>query len=144
MHQILKEIQKKVNEEVNKFSRIQQVILKHDPFEKKQTKKITTEKWPPPKLHNQFTSNELYHEILWFSYNNNYGKNDFNNKIADINRNNAQEFLLDDNKYTKFDIAKSSITGSLKENKILLSSSGEFYYLIFDRGYSFQVSIDRF
>lgn len=46
-------------------------------------------------------------------------KNDFNNKIADINRNNAQEFLLDDNKYTKFDIAKSSITGSLKENKIL-------------------------
>ncbi len=37
---ILKEIQKKVNEEVNKFSRIQQVILQRDPFEKTPTKKI--------------------------------------------------------------------------------------------------------
>ena len=38
--EILKEIQKKVNEEVNKFSRIQQVILQRDPFEKTPTKKI--------------------------------------------------------------------------------------------------------
>jgi long-chain acyl-CoA synthetase len=38
--EILKEIQKKVNEEVNKFSRIQQVILQPDPFEKTPTKKI--------------------------------------------------------------------------------------------------------
>jgi long-chain acyl-CoA synthetase len=38
--EILMEIQKKVNEEVNKFSRIQQVILQPDPFEKTPTKKI--------------------------------------------------------------------------------------------------------
>ena len=38
--EILKEIHKKVNEEVNKFSRIQQVILQSDPFEKTPTKKI--------------------------------------------------------------------------------------------------------
>lgn len=38
--EILSEIQKKVNEEVNKFSRIQQVILQPNPFEKTPTKKI--------------------------------------------------------------------------------------------------------
>ncbi len=38
--EILKEIHKKVNEEVNKFSRIQQVILQPFPFEKTPTKKI--------------------------------------------------------------------------------------------------------
>jgi long-chain acyl-CoA synthetase len=38
--EILKEIHKKVNEEVNKFSRIQQVILQPSPFEKTPTKKI--------------------------------------------------------------------------------------------------------
>ncbi|QGY43627.1 AMP-binding protein [Maribellus comscasis] len=38
--EILKEIQKKVNEEVNKFSRIQQVVLQPIPFEKTPTKKI--------------------------------------------------------------------------------------------------------
>ncbi len=38
--EILKEIQKKVNEEVNKFSRIQQVVLQPMPFEKTPTKKI--------------------------------------------------------------------------------------------------------
>lgn len=37
---ILKEIQKKVNEEVNKFSKIQQVVLQPSPFEKTPTKKI--------------------------------------------------------------------------------------------------------
>ena len=38
--EILKEIHKKVNEEVNKFSRIQQVIMQPMPFEKTPTKKI--------------------------------------------------------------------------------------------------------
>lgn len=38
--EILKEIHKKVNSEVNKFSRIQQVVLQADPFEKTPTKKI--------------------------------------------------------------------------------------------------------
>ena len=38
--EILGEIQKKVNEEVNKFSRIQQVVLQPIPFEKTPTKKI--------------------------------------------------------------------------------------------------------
>lgn len=37
---ILKEIHKKVNQEVNKFSRIQQVVLQPIPFEKTPTKKI--------------------------------------------------------------------------------------------------------
>lgn len=38
--EILKEIHKKVNEEVNKFSRIQQVVLQPNPFEKTPTLKI--------------------------------------------------------------------------------------------------------
>jgi len=38
--EILQEIQKKVNAEVNKFSRIQQVVLQPIPFEKTPTKKI--------------------------------------------------------------------------------------------------------
>ena len=38
--EILQEIKKKVNEEVNKFSRIQQVILQPNPFEKTPTQKI--------------------------------------------------------------------------------------------------------
>ena len=38
--EILKEIQKKVNAEVNKFSKIQQVVLQPIPFEKTPTKKI--------------------------------------------------------------------------------------------------------
>lgn len=38
--EILKEIQNKVNQEVNKFSRIQQVVLQPMPFEKTPTKKI--------------------------------------------------------------------------------------------------------
>ncbi|MGQ8337511.1 AMP-binding protein [Sunxiuqinia sp. A32] len=37
---ILKEIQQKVNEEVNKFSRIQQIVLQPVPFEKTPTQKI--------------------------------------------------------------------------------------------------------
>ena len=38
--EILREIHRKVNEEVNKFSRLQQVIFHPDPFEKTPTKKI--------------------------------------------------------------------------------------------------------
>ncbi|MBN1821701.1 MAG: AMP-binding protein [Prolixibacteraceae bacterium] len=38
--EILKEIQQKVNQEVNKFSRLQQVIFQPNPFEKTPTKKI--------------------------------------------------------------------------------------------------------
>jgi long-chain acyl-CoA synthetase len=38
--EILREIHKKVNEQVNKFSRVQQVILHPVPFEKTPTKKI--------------------------------------------------------------------------------------------------------
>jgi len=38
--EILDEIHKKVNQEVNKFSRIQQVVLQPIPFEKTPTKKI--------------------------------------------------------------------------------------------------------
>jgi long-chain acyl-CoA synthetase len=38
--EILEEIQQKVNEEVNKFSRIQMVVLQPVPFEKTPTQKI--------------------------------------------------------------------------------------------------------
>ena len=38
--EILKEIQKKVNEELNKFSQIQRVVLQPIPFEKTPTQKI--------------------------------------------------------------------------------------------------------
>jgi long-chain acyl-CoA synthetase len=38
--EILKEIQRKVNLEVNKFSKIQQVFHQNEPFEKTPTKKI--------------------------------------------------------------------------------------------------------
>ncbi|NQU86663.1 MAG: long-chain fatty acid--CoA ligase, partial [Mariniphaga sp.] len=38
--EILKEIHRKVNEEVNKFSRLQLVVLQLEPFEKTPTKKI--------------------------------------------------------------------------------------------------------
>lgn len=55
-------------------------------------------------------------------------KNDFNNKIGDINRSNAQEFLLYDNKYSKFDIAKASVSGPLKDHKSM------FLFLTFGLG----------
>lgn len=38
--EILKEIQKKVNEELNKFSQIQRIVLQPFPFEKTPTQKI--------------------------------------------------------------------------------------------------------
>lgn len=38
--EILKEIQHKVNEELNKFSQIQRIVLQPNPFEKTPTQKI--------------------------------------------------------------------------------------------------------
>ena len=38
--EILKEIQRKVNEEVNNFSKIQRIVLQPIPFEKTPTQKI--------------------------------------------------------------------------------------------------------
>jgi long-chain acyl-CoA synthetase len=38
--EILREIQKKVNEELNKFSQIQRIVLQPFPFEKTPTQKI--------------------------------------------------------------------------------------------------------
>ncbi|CAM4015581.1 MULTISPECIES: 4Fe-4S binding protein [Flavobacterium] len=55
-------------------------------------------------------------------------RNDFQNKIGDINRANAQEYIIYDNKYVKFDIAKASVTGPLKDNK------GLFLFLTFGLG----------
>lgn len=46
-------------------------------------------------------------------------KNDFTSKISDINRNNAQEYLIYPNKYTKFDLVKASIVGPLQKNNTL-------------------------
>jgi long-chain acyl-CoA synthetase len=39
-HEILKEIQEKVNSQVNKFSKLQQVMFHKEPFEKTPTQKI--------------------------------------------------------------------------------------------------------
>ena len=55
-------------------------------------------------------------------------KKDFTNKIQEINKNKAQEFLLYDNKYTKYDITKNAIIGPLKEQKNL------FLFLTFGLG----------
>lgn len=68
-----------------------------------------------------YSSSKIYDKAADF-------KNDFTSKIEDINRNNAQEFLLYDNKYTIFDIAKASVSGPLKENK------GLFLFLTFGLG----------
>jgi polyferredoxin len=46
-------------------------------------------------------------------------KTDFTNKLADINKNNAQEYLIYENKYTLFDIAKNAVVGPLKEYRIV-------------------------
>jgi ferredoxin-type protein NapH len=55
-------------------------------------------------------------------------KNDFNAKITDINKNNAQQFLLFDNKYLRYDITKASSIGLVSENKEL------FLFLTFGLG----------
>ena len=46
-------------------------------------------------------------------------KNDFKNKIGDINKTNASEFLIFDNKYVRYDISKSSSIGIIDDNKWL-------------------------
>lgn len=90
-------------------------------------------------LENIFTTNAEKIQLIdgatnWmYSSNKTYEKtedfiNDFNNKIGDINRANAQEYLLYENKYTKFDIAKASVTGVLKDSK------GLFLFLTFGLG----------
>ncbi|MCF6279215.1 MAG: 4Fe-4S binding protein [Flavobacteriaceae bacterium] len=68
-----------------------------------------------------YTANKKYAKIVNF-------KNDFNAKVADINRNNAQEFLLYDNKYLRFDLTKLSATGIVSNNKLL------FLFLTFGLG----------
>ena len=46
-------------------------------------------------------------------------KNDINNKINDINKTNASSFIVNDNKYLQFDVAKAASVGSVVENKSL-------------------------
>jgi len=55
-------------------------------------------------------------------------KTDFNNKISDINTENAKEFLVYDNKYTRFDITERSAIRIVSENKLL------FFFLTFGLG----------
>jgi ferredoxin-type protein NapH len=55
-------------------------------------------------------------------------KNDFKSKINDINKNNAQQFLLYDNKYFKYDITKASSEGLVVDHKWL------FLFLTFGLG----------
>ncbi|WP_298416899.1 4Fe-4S dicluster domain-containing protein [uncultured Kordia sp.] len=55
-------------------------------------------------------------------------KNDLNNKISEINRSQAGEFLLYDNKYSRFDITERAATGIIANNKAL------FLFLTFGLG----------
>jgi ferredoxin-type protein NapH len=68
-----------------------------------------------------YTASKKYDKIDDF-------KNDFNNKIGDINKNNAQQFLLYDNKYVRYDITKASSIGVVADNK------GLFLFLTFGLG----------
>ena len=55
-------------------------------------------------------------------------KNDFKNKLEDINKQNASEFIIYDNKYARYDIAKAASIGIVANNKIL------FLFLTFGLG----------
>ena len=55
-------------------------------------------------------------------------KKDFTAKIDDINKTNASEFLIYDNKYIRYDIAKASSVGVVADNKWL------FWFLTFGLG----------
>lgn len=55
-------------------------------------------------------------------------KNDLTTKISELNRNQARNYLLYDNKYSRFHITKASATGSISENK------GLFLFLTFGLG----------
>ena len=68
-----------------------------------------------------FTASKKYEKVDDF-------KNDFKSKINDINKNNAQQFLLYDNKYFRYDITKASSTGIVADHKWL------FLFLTFGLG----------
>ena len=55
-------------------------------------------------------------------------KTDFNTKIADINKANAQHLLLYDSKYFRYDIAKAASVGVVSDHKVL------FLFLTFGLG----------
>ncbi|WP_420570631.1 4Fe-4S binding protein [Kordia sp.] len=55
-------------------------------------------------------------------------KNDLTSKVNDANRNLAKEFLLYDNKYSRFDITKNAASGTIVDNK------GLFLFLTFGLG----------
>jgi ferredoxin-type protein NapH len=68
-----------------------------------------------------YTASKKYDKIDDF-------KNDFNNKIGDINKANASEFIVYDNKYIRYDITKASSIGMVANNK------GLFLFLTFGLG----------
>ncbi|MCH2196288.1 4Fe-4S dicluster domain-containing protein [Kordia sp.] len=55
-------------------------------------------------------------------------KNDLTNKINEINRSQAGNYLLYDNKYSRFDITERAATGIISDNKVL------FLFLTFGLG----------
>ncbi len=68
-----------------------------------------------------YTASKKYDKIEDF-------KNDFKSKIEDINKTNASEFLIYDNKYVRYDIAKAASIGVVADNKWL------FLFLTFGLG----------
>jgi ferredoxin-type protein NapH len=68
-----------------------------------------------------FTASKKYDKVDDF-------KNDFKSKVNDINKNNAQQYLLYDNKYFRYDITKASSIGIVADHKWL------FLFLTFGLG----------
>lgn len=68
-----------------------------------------------------YTSSKKYEKVEDF-------KVDFDTKITDLNKSNAQNLVVYDNKYFRFDVCKASSTGIVQENKAL------FLFLTFGLG----------
>ena len=91
------------NNQVNYSKSVLEDIFKSQPDKTKIVDNATS--W-------MYTANKKYDKPDDF-------KNDFNNKIADINKQNAAEYLVYDNKYIRYDIAKAASIGTVANNKWL-------------------------
>ncbi len=101
-----------VNNQVNYSKAILETIFNTQPEKVKIVDEATN--W-------MYTASKKYDKVDDF-------KNDFNNKVGDINKANASEFIIYDSKYIRYDIAKASSIGVVANNK------GLFLFLTFGLG----------
>ena len=101
-----------INEKVNYSKTILEKIFATNPEKLKLVDNATN--W-------MYSSSKTYNNVTDF-------ENDFKTKINDINRNNASQYLVYDNKYLKFDLIKASSIGIIADNKLL------FLFLSFGLG----------